>query len=80
MLTEDDPVRDWVERGFDLHGGLGRIAGMKPIFGLQLRDGDPEPFVKDVVGNGLTRRNTGPESTRAETERFRERLREQANA
>ena len=80
VLTEDDPIRDWVERGFDLYGGLGRIPGMKPLFGLKLRDGDPEPFVKDVVGNGLTRRNTGPESTKAETERFKARLKEQAPA
>jgi len=80
VLTDDDPVRDWVDRGFDLYGGLGRIPGMKPLFGLKLREGDPEPFVKDVVGNGLTKRNTGPESTKAETERFKARLREQATA
>ena len=80
VLTEDDPIRDWVERGFDLHGGLGRIPGMKPLFGLKLRQGDPEPFVKDAVGNGLTRRNTGPDSTKAETERFKARLKEQASA
>ena len=80
VLTEDDPIRDWVERGFDLYGGLGRIPGMKPLFGLKLRDGDPEPFVKDAVGNGLTKRNTGPESTKAETERFKARLKESASA
>ena len=80
VLTDDDPIRDWVERGFDLYGGLGRIPGMKPIFGLKLREGDPEPFVKDAVGNGLTRRNTGPESTKAETERFKARLCEPASA
>jgi glutathione S-transferase len=80
VLTDDDPIRDWVDRGFDLYGGLGRIPGMKPIFGLKLREGDPEPFVKDAVGNGLTRRNTGPESTKAETERFKSRLKEQASA
>ena len=80
VLTDDDPVRDWVDRGFDLYGGLGRIAGMKPIFGLKLREGDPEPFVKDAVGNGLTRRNTGPASTKAETERFKARLRESTPA
>ena len=78
VLTEDDPIRDWVERGFDLYGGLGRIPGMKPLFGLKLRDGDPEPFVKDAVGNGLTKRNTGPDSTKAETERFKARLKEPA--
>ena len=80
VLTDDDPVRDWVDRGFDLYGGLGRIPGMKPLFGLKLREGDPEPFVKDAVGNGLTRRNTGPDSTKAETERFKARLKEQATA
>ena len=80
VLTDDDPIRDWVERGFDLYGGLGRIPGMKPIFGLKLREGDPEPFVKDAVGNGLTRRNTGPDSTKAETERFKARLKDEAQA
>ena len=80
VLTDDDPIRDWVERGFDLYGGLGRHPGMHPIFGLKLRDGDPEPFVKDVVGNGLTKRNTGPDSTRAETERFRQRIKESTPA
>ena len=80
VLTDDDPIRDWVERGFDLYGGLGRIPGMKPLFGLKLREGDPEPFVKDAVGNGLTKRNTGPDSTKAETERFKARLKEQASA
>ena len=80
VLTEDDPIRDWVDRGFDLYGGLGRIPGMKPLFGLKLREGDPEPFVKDAVGNGLTRRNTGPDSTKAETERFKSRLAEPAKA
>jgi len=33
-LYEDDPLRDWVERGFDLYDGLGRHPGMHPIFGL----------------------------------------------
>lgn len=80
VLTDDDPIRDWVERGFDLYGGLGRHKGMHPIFGLKLREGDPEPFVKDAMGNGLTRRNTGPQSTKAETERFKARLKEQAPA
>ena len=80
VLTDDDPIRGWVDRGFDLYGGLGRIPGMKPLFGLKLREGDPEPFVKDAIGNGLTRRNTGPDSTKAETERFKARLKEQATA
>ena len=45
-MTEDDPLREWLDRGFDLYGGLGRHPGMKPLFGLQLREGDPEPFQK----------------------------------
>src|SRR5262245_36977685 len=57
-LTDDDPLRDWIERGFDLYGGLGRHPGLSPIFGLQLREGDPEPFVRNPMGNGLTSRNT----------------------
>lgn len=71
VLTEDDPLRDWIERGFDLYGGLGRHPGLSPIFGLELREGDPEPFVRNPVANGLTARNTGPESTKAETARMK---------
>ena len=71
VLTEDDPLRDWIDRGFDLHGGLGRHPGLSPLFGLKLREGDPEPFVRNPVANGLTKRNTGPESTRAETARMK---------
>jgi glutathione S-transferase len=69
-LTEDDPLRDWLDRGFDLYGGLGRHAGMSPLFGLKLKEGDPEPFVKGGPVGGLATRNTGPQSTRAETERI----------
>jgi glutathione S-transferase len=71
-LVEDDPLRDWIDRGFDLYGGLGRCAGMSPLFGLKLREGDPEPYEKgpDFV-SGLVRRNTGPESTKAETARLK---------
>jgi glutathione S-transferase len=70
-LTEDDPLRDWIDRGFDLYGGLGRHPGMSPLFGLKLREGDPEPFVRNPMANGLTGRNTGPESTQAETARMK---------
>ena len=63
-LTEDDPLRDWLDRGFDLYGGLGRHAGMHTLFGLRLRPGDPAPFSTDPPMSGLSRRNTGPESTR----------------
>ena len=87
VLTDDDPLRDWIERGFDLYpgvgghaGGLGRHPGLHPLFGLKLRDGDPEPFVKTPMMNGLSKRNTGPDSTREETERFKQRLRESSPA
>jgi glutathione S-transferase len=70
-MTEDEPLRDWIDRGFDLYGGLGRIPGMSPLFGLQLREGDPEPFAKGpTMVSGLVSRNTGPQSTAAETARI----------
>ena len=71
VLTDDDPLRDWIERGFDLYGGLGRHPGLSPLFGLQLREGDPEPFVKGPLVGGLASRNTGPQSTSAETARMK---------
>jgi len=71
VLTDDDPLRDWIERGFDLYGGLGRHPGLSPIFGLQLREGDPEPFVKGPLVGGLATRNTGVQSTAAETARLK---------
>lgn len=70
-LPDDDPLRDWVERGFDLYGGLGRHPGLSPIFGLPRRENDPDPFVRDPQGNGLNQRNTGPQSTAAETARIK---------
>jgi glutathione S-transferase len=69
-LTEDEPLRDWLDRGFDLYGGLGRHPGMHSLFGLKLRPGDAEPFSKGPPMGGLASRNTGPASTRAETERI----------
>ena len=33
-LHDDDPLRDWLDRGFDLYGGLGRHPGMHTLFGL----------------------------------------------
>jgi glutathione S-transferase len=71
VLTDDDPLRDWIERGFDLYGGLGRHPGLSPIFGLELREGDPEPFVKGPLMGGLSTRNTGVQSTAAETARLK---------
>ena len=70
-LTADDPLRDWVDRGFDLYNGLGRHPGQSPIFGLELREGDPEPFSKNQFASGLNKRNTGPASTAVETARMR---------
>ncbi len=69
-MTDDDPLRDWIDRGFDLYGGLGRHPGLFPLFGLKLRDGDPEPFSKADPRGGQEKRNTGPASTREETERI----------
>jgi glutathione S-transferase len=63
-LTEDDPLRDWLDRGFDLYGGLGRHPGMHSLFGLKLRDGDPEPFVRTGTGAAVAPINRGPGSTR----------------
>ena len=63
-LTEDDPLRDWLDRGFDLYGGLGRHPGMHSLFGLKLRDGDPEPFMKAGAGAAAAPINRGPGSTR----------------
>ena len=71
VLTDDDPLRDWIERGFDLYGGLGRHPGLHPLFGLTLREGDPAPFVADQRRSGLSSRNTGPASTGAETKRMK---------
>lgn len=67
-LAGDDPLRDWLERSFDLYGGLGRHPGLHTLFGLEQRDGDPELFSKAGPWGGLENRNTGPESTRTETE------------
>ncbi|HKD22136.1 MAG TPA: glutathione S-transferase N-terminal domain-containing protein [Rhizomicrobium sp.] len=33
-LHDDDPLRDYIDRGFDLYGGLGRHKGMHNLFGL----------------------------------------------
>jgi glutathione S-transferase len=32
MLAHDDTLRAWLDRGFDLYGGLGRDPRMKPLF------------------------------------------------
>jgi glutathione S-transferase len=37
-LYADDPLRDYIDRGFDLYGGLGRHEGMHNLFGLPKSD------------------------------------------
>jgi len=37
-LHADDPLKDWIDRGFDLYGGLGRHPGMHNLFGLPKTD------------------------------------------
>jgi hypothetical protein len=37
-LHDDDPLRDYIDRGFDLYGGLGRHPGMHNLFGLPQTD------------------------------------------
>jgi glutathione S-transferase len=59
-LTEDDPLRDWLDRGFDLFGGLGRHPGLHSLFGLQLRPDDPEPFKRGALAQEVTPTNCGP--------------------
>jgi hypothetical protein len=67
-LAEDDPLREWLERCFDLFDGLGRHPGLFSLFGLKPRDGDPELFSRLGPWGGQEQRNTGPASTRPETE------------
>lgn len=66
-LANDDPLRDWIDRGFDLYGGLGRHPGLSDIFGLEQRPGDPDLFDRNPREFGLNKRNTGPASTAKET-------------
>ena len=67
-LAEDDPVRDWVDRCFDLYGGLGRHPGLHTLWGLKQRPGDPDLFNRMQGMGGIAKRNTGPDSTRPESE------------
>jgi glutathione S-transferase len=66
-LVEDDPLRDWIERGMDLYGGLGRHPGLSPLFGLAPGAAHPDPFDRNPREFGLNKRNTGPASTAKET-------------
>jgi glutathione S-transferase len=69
-LAEDDPLREWIENVRALFGGLGNHPGLFNIFGLKQRDGDPDLFVRQAGTGGIFKRNTGPASTSAETQRI----------
>ena len=71
VLAADDPLRPWIDSLLDMYGGLGRHAGLFNLFGLKQRPGDPPLFMPQGQG-GIHKRNTGPESTRAETQRITE--------
>jgi glutathione S-transferase len=59
-FTHDDPLRDWLDRGFDLFDGIGRHPGLHSLFGLALRAGDPAPFAASPLGQSVTPTNQGP--------------------
>ena len=72
-LSPDDPLRDWIERCRDLFDGLGRHPGLNELYGLKQREGDPALFLKlEGAAGGIFKRNTGPDSTRAETQKITE--------
>ena len=50
------------------HHGLGRHPGLHELYGLTVPEGGPEPYMRETWRGGINKRNTGPESTRAETE------------
>lgn len=70
-LSPEDPLRDWIERCRDLFGGLGRHPGLNELYGLEQRPGDPDLFMKiGGAAGGIFKRNTGPASTQAETQKI----------
>ena len=71
VLADDDPLRPWIDSLLDMYGGLGRHPGLFNLFGLKQREGDPPLFMPAGLG-GIHKRNTGPDSTRAETQRITE--------
>jgi glutathione S-transferase len=71
VLADDDPLRPWIDSLLDMYDGLGRHPGLFNLFGLKQREGDPPLFMPQGQG-GIHKRNTGPESTRAETQRITE--------
>jgi glutathione S-transferase len=71
VLAADDPLRPWIDSLLDMYGGLGRHPGLFDLFGLEQREGDPPLFMPAGLG-GIHKRNTGPDSTRAETQKITE--------
>jgi len=71
VLAADDPLRPWIDSLLDMYDGLGRHPGLFDLFGLVQREGDPPLFMPQGQG-GIHKRNTGPDSTRAETQRITE--------
>jgi glutathione S-transferase len=71
VLADDDPLRPWIDSLLDMFGGLGRHPGLFNLFGLKQREGDPPLFAPQGLG-GIHKRNTGIESTRAETQKITE--------
>ncbi|HSG35464.1 MAG TPA: beta-etherase [Sphingomonadaceae bacterium] len=71
VLADDDPLRPWIDSLLDMYDGLGRHPGLFPLFGLKQREGDPALFMPQGQG-GIHKRNTGPASTQAETQRITE--------
>ncbi|MCB2065983.1 MAG: glutathione S-transferase N-terminal domain-containing protein [Erythrobacter sp.] len=69
-LASDDPLRPWVERVCALYDGLGEHPGLFPIFGLEQRPGDVDLFNRAAGQGGIYKRNTGPASTQAETQKI----------
>ncbi|GAA0283042.1 glutathione S-transferase family protein [Alteraurantiacibacter aestuarii] len=69
-LAADDPLRGWIENVRALFGGLGNHPGLFNIFGLEQREGDPDLFIRQAGTGGIFKRNTGPASTQAETQRI----------
>ncbi len=71
VLAEDDPLRPWIDSLLDMYDGLGRHPGLFNLFGLKQREGDRPLFMDPGLG-GIHKRNTGPESTSAETRKITE--------
>lgn len=78
VLAPDDPLRDWLDRCLDLHGGLGRHPGLFPLFGLEQREGDVPLFNRQGGLGGIYKRNTGPASTQAETQKITQGMKQPA--